>query len=462
MELIIQEIATKIIKNTQKNLINVLENNEDISRFIIDTKKTLDEIGTEIVKEALETVNSIIKQEKWRKETWAVVRNDEKTLATVFGQVKYKRTYYKNKLTKEYKYLSDERLGIKTHDKLDASLKAKLVDEAIDCSYRKSASLAVDSIDLSNQTVMNTIRELKEIPHTIDCKTNEKKIIKTLFVEADEDHVALQSGKSIQPKLVYVHEGKKKISKDRYKLKNVKYFSGVYANSEQLWLEVADYIDSVYDTERIENIYLSGDGASWIKEGLSWIKGSVYVLDRFHLSKYVKVATAHMPHTTSMIWHYINQLDKKSVKDLFKVIIDETETETKISAIKDARKYILNNWEGIENQYNEDYIGCSAEGHVSHILADRLSSRPLAWSKIGVDQMAKLRVYKANGGDVYNLVLNNRKKQQKNLNFEKVSKRSINKHIKKTFSYEKIDNITILNKGKKTWMSNILKAFRGA
>ena len=34
----------------------------------------------------------------------------------------------------------------------------------------------------------------------------------------------------------------------------------------------------------------------------------------------------------------------------------------KIEAIKDARSYVLNNWEGIMNQYDPDYIGCSTEG----------------------------------------------------------------------------------------------------
>ncbi|WP_245592101.1 UPF0236 family transposase-like protein [Clostridiisalibacter paucivorans] len=65
----------------------------------------------------------------------------------MFGEVNYKRTYYKNKKTSEYKYLSDERLGIDIHDRLDSSLKAKLVDEAIQSSYKKSGQIAVNSIE---------------------------------------------------------------------------------------------------------------------------------------------------------------------------------------------------------------------------------------------------------------------------------------------------------------------------
>lgn len=49
-------------------------------------------------------------------------------------------------------------------------------------------------------------------------------------------------------------------------------------------------------------------------------------------------------------------------------------------------------------------VGCSAEGHVSHIYADRMSSRPLGWSRQGVHQMAKLRIFKANQGNILELV----------------------------------------------------------
>ena len=42
--------------------------------------------------------------------------------------------------------------------------------------------------------------------------------------------------------------------------------------------------------------------------------------------------------------------------------------------------------------------GCSAEGHVSHVLSERLSSRPMGWSQSGADRMSKLRCYERNHG----------------------------------------------------------------
>lgn len=37
-------------------------------------------------------------------------------------------------------------------------------------------------------------------------------------------------------------------------------------------------------------------------------------------------------------------------------------------------------------------------------FADRMSSRPLGWSRIGVDKMSRLRIYEKNGGNMLDLV----------------------------------------------------------
>ena len=226
-------------------------------------------------------------------------------------------------------------------------------------------------------------------------------------------------------------------------------------------MEVADYIDQAYDTDSIQKIYLSGDGAPWIKNGLSWIKGSIYVLDRYHLSKYVTQATAHMGYTTPIMWDYLNNGDPKNIKELFKIIISTTETETKKKSVQEARRYILGNWKGIRNQYEADYIGCSAEGHVSHILSSRLSSRPLGWCKTGVDQMARLRVFVANGGKIYDLFIERKKATINEAKAIEVDRKIVEKR-KLSAAHENIGNVTILNIGKRSLALQFLKSVRGA
>ena len=462
MEQIIQEIASEISKNFEKELRKLIIEGRDISQFILATRKMLDEVGAKLVTEALESLNLGYRKSDARKRNW-VIKNkaDPNTLATIFGEVRYARTYFENKKTGEFAYLSDEAVGIAVHDKMDTSLKARLIDEASATAYKRSGEKAAETISLTSQTVMNSIRELGAIPNDAARMKEKNKVVKILYIEADEDHVALQDGKCIEPKLVYVHEGRKKIGKDRWKLENPRYFSGVYAKSDELWVEVSDYIDEAYESESIEKIYLSGDGASWIRNGAGWIRGSTLVLDRYHLSKYVTVATAHMAHTTPVMWRYINQGDKSNLKELFSAIISATEIETKKKAVLESRMYILRNWAAIRNQYEKDYFGCSAEGHISHILSARLSSRPLGWCRTGVDQMARLRAFKANGGNVYDLLMAKKKADLNEARNQMIDQEIIRKR-KQEKSHETIGNLTALSMGKRTWLSEYLKSVRDA
>jgi len=119
--------------------------------------------------------------------------------------------------------------------------------------------------------------------------------------------------------------------------------------------------------------------------------------------------TSIIPSSSAIMWYHIDSGDNRSVRELLNTIIWTTEVETKKKAVQEARKYILGNWEEIMRQCESEYVGCSVEGHVSHILFSRLSSRPMSWCKIGVDQMTRLRVYMENSVDVYEIYMKRKK-----------------------------------------------------
>lgn len=116
--------------------------------------------------------------------------------------------------------------------------------------------------------------------------------------------------------------------------------------------------------DKIETVYISGDGAAWIKQGLNWIDKSKFVLDKYHLSKYVKAATAHLKDKDieQEIDDALKEADKAWLKKAFAKILEKAESETKRKAVTDAKRYILNNWAGIEIKAdNHEIVGCSAE-----------------------------------------------------------------------------------------------------
>lgn len=128
------------------------------------------------------------------------------------------------------------------------------------------------------------------------------------------------------------------------------------------------------------------------------------------MHKYIIAATAHLPDTKeearSEIWKAINGKRKWQAEEVFDRILSVTESDSKYKSVEKAKNYILGHWSAIMNgvRNRKDNIHCSAEGHISHIYADRLSSRPLGWSRTGADKMSRLRVYKMNGGNMLELV----------------------------------------------------------
>ena len=55
-----------------------------------------------------------------------------------------------------------------------------------------------------------------------------------------------------------------------------------------------------------------------------------------------------------------------------------------------VRKYLLNNWDSaVRRMQDKNVYGCSAEGHVSHMYSDRMSSRPMGWSEAGADAIMR-------------------------------------------------------------------------
>jgi len=465
------EFGTRKIEETIKNFIS---EKKDVADLVLGLQESLFELGRNIVTEVLEDMDEYLRNCEIRKKDWEVVRKDDTGLLTSFGSIKYSRTYFKPKKEGKRQYLVDEIVGINPHDRVSADVVINALDEAIDSSYRKAGEEAAYMDSITKQAVMNKVHqiEVKDAP----IEVQEKREARVLYIEADEDHVALQAkvkrenrekkNSISMPKLVYVHEGvdNERSTKKRTALKNVRYFGGE-CNSEELWLKVADYIDKQYKEESIETVYISGDGASWIRQGLQWIGKSKFVLDKYHMNNYVKTATAHLgDNTYYLLKDAIEWPDKEAVRNIVKEILEKTDSDSKQQAVKNAGRYILNNWDGIEikAEKREEIVGCSAEGHVSHVLSDRLSSRPRGWSKVGVAKMSQLRIYKKNGGKIYDLVMGQKIRE------EKEKKTQIQDQIIKGLrnSSRKYDNtvntrITAIETGHKTGLYTELRKIVG-
>lgn len=300
---------------------------------------------------------------------------------------------------------------------MSEAAEAAILTEALKTSYEEATKVIPSKQKITKSTVMEKIHAIaSEIPHI---PTQEKKAIKILHIEADEDHVAEQHGrwyptannKSFQTKLVYLYESKidSETGKSRKELVEAFYFSGVYSGEdgvERLWSKVDKYIKDKYDMDVLEKVYISGDDAPWIKSGTTYIENAVFCTDKFHLMKYINRAANQMKDEKDIVkdelWHIMysksmkNHEAKMKFDEYTSLMMSVAENP---DAIQELRTFALGNWAAIRRSLRDKNVGgCSAESHVSHILSDRLSSRPMGWSETGADRMSKLRCYERNYG----------------------------------------------------------------
>lgn len=395
---IVQLVDKKVLSVVEK-ILKLLEGDMDYQGFELQLKEELDGLGCEILKMVFEELDEGLRGSKERKQHWTVVRKgDPKRILTPFGNLEYKRSYYRHKESKKCCYLADEKVGIKPHSRVSGSLKGELIDASAVMSY-ESATVEVSrynpQLKVSRQTVGACVKEFKAKEEAVP---EEKRKATVLYVEADEDHIKIKGKNRVLGKLIYIHEGVEE--SPRRHLKNAKYFTTAKKGSDEFWYEIAEYIATHYDLESIETVYLAGDGNEWIKVGLEYICDAIFVLDKFHLNKYINAATEHAKDLRKPIRHSIQTLNQNSVMKYLREAFERAEGTARKTRVGDAATYIKNQWDGIEAQVKHPHVGCSAEGHVSHILAARMSSRPMAWSSQGADNMAQMRAIRANGETV--------------------------------------------------------------
>lgn len=341
----------------------------------------------------IQDIDDVIAQDSQRKKDWKTVRMDQRTQTTSIGELCFQRRYYQHRKTKERAYLLDEHLGIHAHAKVNGDVRQKAVELAAQVSYSKSAQAATTS-SLSRMSVCNYVGDLKSFP-ALEAQ-GERRLVKQLYVEADEDHVSLQDGKKTLVKLVYIHDGVVDEG-GRRALLNPRYLTWPLEGSpDELWETVYGYIENQYVAEALERIYLSGDGAAWIRTGEEWLYPCVPILDSFHVMKSLRQLCGGKLDRINAFLGYVRKDDRNRAETLCAEILEETPESGRQTKLKQTN-YLLNNWHRIRNRNAPGAQGCSAEGHISHILSERLSSRPLGWSRGNMMNISQLRVMSANG-----------------------------------------------------------------
>lgn len=305
-------------------------------------------------------------------------RNEKRRVLTQLGELEYQRTYYHAK-DGTYCHPVDELAGISPNQKVSGGVGLALVEASRTMSYAKSSNLVTGG-HVSRQTVLHKIRE--SIPKRDVIL--EKRAVPVLHVDADEDHVHLQNGKNGIVPLVSVYEGIQRCGK-RGVCKNIFHCSAFGQGTEAFWEHVLSEIEARYDLEHTK-IYLHGDGAAWIKQGLEWLPNSTFVLDRYHKNKALKQLVSGIDRTSGSQYERLarqalNTGNREQFHMVRKRLLERWPHREK--SIEEAFGYLDSNFDAIAifGSDPEAANGGATEPHVSHILSARLSSRPMGWSR---------------------------------------------------------------------------------
>lgn len=382
------------------HLNNILDNNLFLYELEHNISNSTNTLNLDILRNILEYLDLEYKNSKERKDKYYVQQTRERTLITSLGLITFNKTYYKskNKIEGKYKYYSylEDCLGIDKWAKMSLSCEVNLINNALDNGMTWASVNTIPNYSISRQTISTKI---KNINFNYFENIVKKETPKVLYIEADEVHANLQSrNKGTKNKIVPViltHEGHKEDFVKKKELKNTHYIASSILKTDKLWEETYKYLDTVYDLNKVDKIFLSSDGGSWITGYDIAFPNIIFVLDKFHYRKALNYIFKKETNITSIADSYlrskmINEF-KILVKAQYKLYPDQK------NKMIQEQNYLINHIDGIINQNHPDYkCPCSMEGHISNKYAKFITSRPHSYSKDGLENITQLLTMKAN------------------------------------------------------------------
>lgn len=369
-----------------------------------------------------------------RFEKYIVKETKEVSKLTYLGWVTYNETRYIDRETKKsFVYLRNV-LGMIPYQRMTEYAEYKLINYAKENNMSQAARNALRGNIVSRSLVSKKMAKLNGAQHEeIKRKSDTPEV---LYIEMDEIHANLQdknsNGKSknhICPCAI-VHEGHVDELSKRNVLKNARHFASATLNYRQLWDVIYDYVDKRYDIDKIKFLFVSGDGASGIKDYKDVLPNAIYVFDKFHYRRDLAYLFKTDKDLISLADDYLRNDRKDDFKTLVKAQIQLYPKSEKY--MLDKQNLLINNIHGIKNQKHEFYkCPCAMEGHVSNQYARYITSSPFAFSLTGLENKLKLLVMQANKIELtYDGYLEMKYKENEYIQIVNNMKKITNKNVK--------------------------------
>ena len=149
-----------------KRLSKVFETyTDDLTKIAEMIQGVTDEVvklGTSIIAEEWESYDELLRKKVDLRPGWHIVRKDEVVRTTSLGDVRYKRTLFKNVNTGASCYLLDQLMQFDKHTRITEDAQARILEEAVESSYRKGGrNASIVGANITKETVMNKVHALQ-------------------------------------------------------------------------------------------------------------------------------------------------------------------------------------------------------------------------------------------------------------------------------------------------------------
>ncbi len=392
--------------------------------------EVLKEIGKRVLEEVIKAVDEITCN--GRDKNLKIKGKAKKYMSTVFGVMQFIRRRYRDEKKGSSRYLADEKLGIKKGMEISPAREMLESEMGVICgSYRKASYMlnkyficgrsheSVRHVVLREGEAMREHQEAEIENIRVEASKGELHPENTApevaYVEVDGTGLKMQKsrtgkrgtrrGREVKLGIVYsgrerrypTGNGQQKKLKDKH----------VYAS-----LEGADCFMEKFSLicEKVLNISESriklfgGDGAEWINNGIkSFFYGFEYELCRFHLNRAIKRALGYNKEMEKKLNGYL-KLDKidEGIKFIDKIInMTGEKNKKRIKKLKDLRKYIDNNREGInairrlkkkssiKDRKLISNLG-AIESNIYNAVTQRMKKKRMSWSEPGAESMLQM------------------------------------------------------------------------
>ena len=328
-----------LIFNEILNDFNKIFNN-NLNPFTFESKiREFGDLFTiKLYEEFLNYFDKQFKKNKERKLKYNIKQTRKRTLITSIGVITFNYTSYIDKETGEYFIPIREILYLKPYQRLTNEAEYQLIKYAMSENMSQSAKHALRNTIISRSTVSKKIKVLDgSINEVITRSYNQPDV---LYIEMDEIHANLQQGGNKICPCAIVHEGYEEAFIKRKKLKNIHYFASSKLTYEELWEVIFDYVNKKYDINKFKKIFVSGDGATGIKNYTNCFLNAKFVLDKFHyIRKHLKYIFKNNTELRNIADDYIRNDLIDDFKLLVRYQIEQYPEQEK--QMKEHMKYIL-------------------------------------------------------------------------------------------------------------------------